>query len=110
MSKSVAFDLQADRFSDALLIASLQGPGSDLWLRTRKAYMARVPRPYMPVVAAIGDGDFAGARGPANTPMTHVYRYTGFQNSLFNSVGITVLGKRRLGNLRLLVNRHTCNA
>ena len=52
---------QAERFTDALIIAALQGPGSDLWLRTRKAYMARVPRPYMPVVTAISDGDFAGA-------------------------------------------------
>ena len=52
--------LQAERFSDALIIAALQGPGSELWLRACKAYMARVPRPYMPVVTAISDGDFAG--------------------------------------------------
>ncbi len=52
---------QAERFSDALIIAALQGPGSDLWLRTRRAYMARVPRPYMPLVTAVSDGDFASA-------------------------------------------------
>ncbi|KAK3253493.1 hypothetical protein CYMTET_37261 [Cymbomonas tetramitiformis] len=50
--------LAADRYADALVLASIGGEG--LWASTQKTFMERVPQPYMKVVHALVEKDLTG--------------------------------------------------
>ena len=55
---AVSVCLNAKRFSDALVIASMVG--GDVWEKTRKDVMTMQPRPYMRVIHSTLDGDWDG--------------------------------------------------
>mmetsp|Transcript_32134 Transcript_32134/g.91150 ORF Transcript_32134/g.91150 Transcript_32134/m.91150 type:complete len:1157 (-) Transcript_32134:57-3527(-) len=54
---AVAACLQHGRMADALVLASIGG--AELWKSTQKEYMARTPKPYMTVVAAVMENNLA---------------------------------------------------